>query len=581
MVTKPERNTILGIKYGGNDTAAALMVNGEIVAACEQERYTLDKHSRKFPQDAIMDCLAIAGIDMEDVDELAFVNDPIRMVREIYLRPALANKQRIGFMLDDIERIREYWNMEDVVRKQTRFTGPIDFYLHHLCHAASAFYPSGFEESLILSIDGMGEHESGILAKGTNKGITILNNENKYPHSLGLAYSAVTNYLGWLHHSDEGIIMGLAAYGDPHAPLTNDGKSYVEIFREIIQVTGHYTYTINNDWLDYYTIRNKWVTDKFLQTFGPKRETTEPIESRHQNIAAALQLRLEEIVLSQLKNAREEFGISRLCLAGGVALNCKMNGEVEQSRLFDEIFVQPAAGDNGCAIGACYLAAAKNVPLCLKQRHNHYLGSRFTEPEIEVALNTPEVYYTKPDNIYLTTAELIAQGKIVGWFQGASEFGPRALGNRSILCRPFPGDMKDHLNKMVKFREPFRPFAPAVLLEDTSLYFTIRQESPHMLIACKAQREKNDEIPAVVHVDGTCRVQTVSRDSNARFYNLLRAFKDISGCSVLLNTSFNIKGQPIVNTPQQAVECFLSTRIDYLVLGNYLVQKKSSEFISK
>jgi carbamoyltransferase len=566
-------NIILGVKYGGNDTAAAIMVNGRIIAACEQERYTRDKHSRRFPSDAINDCLTIAGVSMSDVSELAFVNDPILMIREIYLRPALENKKRIGFMLQDMERISEYWNMEDVIREHTNFSGPITFHRHHLCHAASAYYPSGFEDALILSVDGMGEIESQIIAKGIKGKIEIMQSANHYPHSLGLAYSAITDYLGWRHHCDEGIIMGLAALGDPHAKTFAGNATCSDIFRKIIRITGPYTFSINSKWLDYYTMRNKWVTEQFIDIFGPKRNPEQPINEHHKNIAAALQFRLEEVVLSQLKNAREEFGLSNLCLSGGVALNCKLNGEIEASNLFDEIFIQPAAGDNGCAIGACYLSAAKKENFVAHKHHDHYIGSAFKNSEIKNILDSSHLNYQKLPNIYSVTAELLAQGKIIGWFQGASEFGPRALGNRSILCRPFPAEMKDYLNNKVKFRENFRPFAPAVLAEDVNTYFRIGQESPHMLIACQVLPEQWYEIPAVVHIDGTCRVQTVSNQSNQKFYNLLKKFKEKTGCSVLLNTSFNVKGEPIVNSPQQAINCFLSTGIDYLVIGDFLAEK--------
>ena len=567
------QSVYLGVKYGGNDTAAALMIDGEIVAACEQERYTGDKHSRRFPSDAIADCLAIGGVSMDDVTELAFVNDTIRMLREIYLRPALTSHERIGFMFQDMDRLREYWNMEQIVRENTGYKGPLSFNRHHLCHAASTYFPSGFPEALILSIDGMGELESGILATGRDGQLAVRHDANHYPHSLGLAYSAVTDYLGWLHHCDEGIVMGLAPFGDPEAEVAAGGRSCLEVFRDIIRETGPYEFVIDPDWMDYFTVRDKWVTDRFLETFGPRRAPGGEIEQRHKDIAAALQVRLEEIVLAHLARAREDFGLSKLCIAGGVGLNCKLNGKIEQSGLFDEIFVQPASGDNGCAVGACYLAAQRNGGVAIRRRDNTYLGSRFTNQKIEAVLRESGQAYRAVEDASSEAAAYVAEGRIVGWFQGAAEFGPRALGNRSIICRPFPESMKDHINARVKFREDFRPFAPAVLAERTRDYFELGQPSPHMLIASQAVPERQDEIAAVVHVDGSCRAQTVTPEQNPRFYRLIARHEELTGCPVVLNTSFNVKGEPIVNTPRQALDCFLSTRIDCLVIGDFVVEK--------
>ena len=292
------------------------------------------------------------------------------------------------------------------------------------------------------------------------------------------------------------------------------------------------------------------------------------------NIAAALQQRLESIMIGHLRRARDDFGFRKLALSGGVSLNCTMNGKIEASRIFDEIYVQPASGDNGAAIGACYLSH-KRLTGDLKptKNHNAYLGSRYSNDEIFSALRHAGVTYGESEDIYGLTASKLAEGNIVGWFQGAAEFGPRALGNRSILVKPYPAEIKDYLNERVKFREPFRPYAPAVLAEHASKYFKLRQESPHMLIAAEVVEAVIDQIPAVVHVDGSCRVQTVTSDDNQEFRRLLEAFYQITNCPVLLNTSFNVKGQPIVNTPEQALACFLSTNIDFVAIGNYYAQK--------
>lgn len=572
---------ILGIKYGGHDTAAALVVDGELVSACAQERYTHDKHSRRFPKEAAIDCLRIGGINIDEVDELAFVNDYRTYIREIYLRPSLQSDDRMDFLFKDIDRITRVYKIEDLIRENLNYKGKINFYRHHLCHIASAYYPSGFNNALCLSLDGVGEFETGMIAAGKSGELEILNKNNVYPNSFGLLYSAITDYLGWKHHCDEGIIMGLAPYGNPFAKISGKKRDYISVFEEILIEKGEFEYEINLDLIDYYSQRDKWVTENFLQIFGPKRKSNGPILDHHKNIAAALQTRLECVVLKQLKSARKRFDLNKLCLAGGVALNCSMNGKIAQSNLFDEIFVQPASGDDGCTIGACLLAY-KSIKgsLLPKKMHNFYKGSCFSEKEVNDAIKKSNLKFISPKNIYKTIAQYLADGKIIGWFQDSAEFGPRALGNRSILCRPYPASMKDYLNSRVKFREDFRPFAPSVLENYQSQYFDLNQDSPHMLIACQVKSDKRNVIPAVVHVDGTCRVHTVKKELNEKLYNLLEQFNVLTGVPIILNTSFNIKGQPIVNTPEEAINTFKTTKIDVLVLGNsFVIKDKNNQDI--
>ena len=567
---------ILGVNHGGHDTSSALMRDGQLVAACEQERYTLDKHSREFPRDAIQDCLASAGIGINDVDELAFAFQPLYHIRETYLRPALTDVKRIGSLISDIDRIRENFSIERLIREQTGFSGKINYYHHHECHLASTWYPSGFDRALVVSYDGIGEIETGLLAVGDRTSLDVFHKGSRYPDSLGLLYSAVTHYLGWRHHCDEGITMGLACYGDPDAKVPDDDRSYIEIFREIVRETGDYDYEIDCDWIAYHEVRDKWVSDHFTGVFGKKRRANDVLASHHKHIAAALQQRLEEIVLAQLRKAQEQYQVNCLCLSGGVALNCSMNGKIAQTGIFDEIFVQPASGDAGVAAGACYMAQ-KNLEPGLKpeKMHNFFLGSVFDDQEIAEAFAERDMKVTRPEDLFERTAARLAEGRIIGWFQGRAEFGPRALGNRSILTRPFPAEMKDYLNARVKFREEFRPFAPAVLVDYFSEYFDIGQESPHMLIACQATEKARQEIPATVHIDDSCRVQTVRKELNPRFFSLLEAFFKQTECPVLLNTSFNVKGQPIVNTPGQAIDCFLGTNIDCLVVGDFFIEKET------
>ena len=566
---------ILGIKCSGHDTSAALLIGGKLVAACAQERYTRDKHSRLFPKEAALDCLMIAGIKIDQVDEIAFVDDLKLHIRNIYLKPAIESDERLDFLFKDIDRLKEMNDMDQIIRKNLNYKGIINYYRHHLCHVASSYYPSGFKDALCLSIDGVGEYETGLIASGKSGNIKILNNENVYPHSLGLLYSAITHYLGWKHHCDEGIIMGLAPYGNSLDKVPGQkNKSYRSIFKKILTKEKDFKYKVNLEYVNYYSERNKWVTDKFIKIFGPKRKWSDPLSKHHKNIAAALQDQLEHVVLNQLKVARKKFKLSKLCLSGGVALNCSLNGKIAKSKIFKEIFVQPASGDDGCSYGASLLAYAKSKKKFMpKKMHNFYKGSIFTNNQIKKEILKSNVKYECPKNLYKNVSNHLEKGKIVAWFQGGSEFGPRALGNRSILCRPYPNEMKDHLNTRVKFREEFRPFAPSVLNEYRDEFFHINQDSPHMLMACKIKKDKRKIIPAVVHVDGTCRVQTVKKDINKKFYNLINEFYKITGVPVLLNTSFNVKGQPIVNTPLEAIETFKSTNIDVLAIGDFVLSK--------
>tara|TARA_Y100001936_G_C16079009_1_gene676248 strand:+ start:141 stop:1871 length:1731 start_codon:yes stop_codon:yes gene_type:complete len=569
---------ILGITYGGHDTSATLMIDGKLVAACEEERYNKEKHTRSFPSLAINDCLNKFNLEINDIDHVAIIYDPVYGIRETYLKTALEDEKRINFLINDIEKIKLLNNIKEIIKENTGFTGKISYHLHHLCHFASSYFVSGFEDALLASYDGMGEIECTLLGIGKKGDISIVHEGNRYPHSLGLFYSAITHYLGWKHHSDEGIIMGLAPFGNPKNIIPNSSKTYEEIFKEIIIETGDYDFQIDTSWIAYQHVRDTWISSKFIETFGPKRNYDDPLEQHHKDIAAALQNRIEEIIIHHLKNAKKEFGLKKLCLAGGVGLNCSLNGRIIKEKIFDEIFVQPASGDNGAAIGACFLAHQELTgTLKPKKYHDFYLGSSFTDNEIESLLKSRKIVFEKSENIFSKVASELFDKKIIGWFQKSAEFGPRALGNRSILTSPFPKEMKDILNKRVKFREEFRPFAPAILEEYTEEYFEIEQESPHMLIAVDVKKEKINQIPAVVHIDNTARVQTVTEQNNPEFRKLLEHFFKLSQIPVLLNTSFNVKGQPIVNSPEDALDCFLSTNIDVLAMGSYFISKENQK----
>ncbi len=557
-----------------HDTAAALMIDGNLAAACEQERYTIDKHSKRFPIDAINDCLRIGGVSLDDIDVIAFGGDPKVSLTRTYLETAIQDYRRVGMLIQEFEKFSRIYFVEDTLRRETGYNGPVKFYDHHLAHLASSYYPSGFREALLLSIDGIGDFKSMKLGVGRNGAINVHYDNYEYPHSLGQIYAAITTYLGWRNVHHEGIIMALACYGDPYAIVPGQKRTYYSFFEEIIKWDGGYNITIDQDWVCYFYMRDKWVSDRFIEVFGPHRKYEMPLEQHHKDIAAALQKRLEDVIIGILKNARKDFGLPCLCLSGGVSLNCSMNGKVEQSGIFDEIFVQPASGDAGLAIGACYLAQREHDSLFSPTRNcDFFLGARFSNDEIKDAIKSSGLQFVKPENLNKEAALRLEAGKVVAWFQGGSEFGPRALGNRSILARPYPEEMKDHINNNVKFREYFRPLAPAVMKQYLFEYFDIRQESPHMLIACNVKPDKKNEIIATVHVDNSCRVQSVGPENNERFYNLLQAFHELTGCPVLLNTSLNVKGQPIVNTPEQAIECYRSNAIDVLVMGDYLMEK--------
>ena len=553
---------VLGINYGGHDTSAVLMVDGEPVACCEEERYNKKKHTRDFPTNAIRDALQKGGIkDVNELDEISFTYNPsvLNSARGISkMRRTLPN--RIEF--------------KSLVKDELGYEGNVRFNLHHMCHVASAYYPSGFDEALLISNDGIGEIDCSLIATGRGGKIDILHPGNRWPNSIGLFYTAITAYLGWKPHYDEGIVMGLAPYGDDTEIIPGSNRTYREIFEEIIFEIGDYEYEVNPYWVVFHRLRDKWVSDKFIEMFGPRRKWEDPITDIHKNIASAAQRRLETITMRQLRKAQKETGLTKLCIAGGVGLNCSLNGKIERSGLFDEIFVQPASGDNGTPLGACYLSTrANNKAFKPRKWHNFYLGSSFSDAQIEAVLK--ERGYTYENANFNKVVDHIESGKIVGWFQGGAEFGPRALGNRSILCAPHPASMKDHINAKVKFREEFRPFAPMVLDEDSHKYFELSQQSPHMLIATKVVSRRIRNVPAITHVDDSARVQTVTRELNPRIYDLLSCYKERSGCSVLLNTSFNVKGQPIVNDPEDALGCYESTEIDVLVIGNFILTKEN------
>tara|TARA_B100000780_G_scaffold228810_1_gene168304 strand:+ start:228 stop:1946 length:1719 start_codon:yes stop_codon:yes gene_type:complete len=568
---------VLGLNSEGHDTSACIVIDGKLIAACEQERYDKAKHSKNFPNDAINDCLKIAKLKIKDIDVISSGFDPHILIRELYLKPAIKDNKRVEFLINNIERIKSIHFLEKTIQKKLNVKTKIEFNNHHLCHLASTYYPSGFQKAVVVSYDGIGESESGAFAIANKGNIKVLDVKNVYPNSFGLIYSAITFYLGWKPFCDEGIIMGLAPYGDSRKKVKGTNKTYYDFFKDIICINkkNPLEYQINKKWIAYHLKRDVWISDEFIKVFGKPKKYLNKLTEHHMNIAKALQDRLEYVVCKQLDHLQKKYKIDNLCLAGGVALNCSLNGKIKKKKIFKNIFIQPASGDAGIAYGSCLVSTLKRKKLKVKKMNNFYTGLRENEKIIKKNLIKNKIQYKKfsNNNIYNEIRKNLVNGKIIGIFRGAAEFGPRALGNRSIISKPYPSKMRDHLNKNVKFREFFRPFAPMVLNENREEFFDLNQESPHMLIACKAKNKNKKKIPAVVHVDNSCRVQTVTNETNPFFYKLIKNFYKHTGVPVILNTSFNIKGQPIVNDSLDAIKCFKKYNIDVLVLENFIIEK--------
>jgi len=595
---------ILGLSAFYHDSAAALVVDGAIVAAAQEERFTRKKHDSEFPRYSIDYCLAEAGLKLNDIDSVVFYEKPFlkfERLLETYL--AFAPKGFSSFRLAMPLWLREKLFQKDLLRKRLAkwepsfdWQGKLQFSEHHLSHAASAFFPSPFDEAIVLTMDGVGEWATTSVAIGRGNALDIVR-EIHFPHSLGLLYSAFTYYTGFKVNSGEYKVMGLAPYGEP---------KYAKLIRDhLIDVKPDGSFRMNMAYFDYCT-GLKMTNDRFDALFGgPARKPEEMLTQRHMDLAASVQSVLEDVVLTMTASLRREFGIDRLCLAGGVALNCVANGKVLRSGNFRDIWIQPASGDAGGALGAALASyylhskSPRSVPQQGDAMRGSYLGPEFRQADIEARLSRIGAKFTVLDDAALldTTARHLADGSAVGWFQGRMEFGPRALGGRSILGDPRAPSMQKTLNLKVKYRESFRPFAPSVRREDVAEWFEHDSDSPYMLIVAdvreKHRRQMTDaekrlfgidklnvprsSIPAVTHVDYSARVQTVHADTNPRYHALLSRFKDLTGCPVLVNTSFNVRGEPIVCTPEDAFRCFMGCDIDLLVIGDCLLHKQEQD----
>jgi carbamoyltransferase len=560
---------VLGLSCFYHDSAAALLRDGEIVAACQEERLSRKKHDSAFPSRAVKYVLKEAGIGPEQLDAVGFYDKPLlKFERMLSTYIATFPKSFNSFRKAIPVWLHEKLWVPALIRKELRpYKGPILFAEHHMSHAASCFLVSPFEEAAILTVDGVGEWATASFGVGRSGDITLFK-EIRFPHSLGLLYSAFTYYLGFKVNSAEYKVMGLAPYGKP--------VHYDRIMKEMVHLNEDGSFKLNMDYFSYdYGLR--MTNGRFSEFFGgPPRKPETWMTEREFDIAASIQKVCEEIVLRMARYIHRETGLTNLCMAGGVALNCVANGRVIRETPFKNLFVQPAAGDAGGAVGvAHYLYNTIEKQPRGKAWTHAYLGPAYSDAEVAAFLDGAGAKYRTLDDRALVgeSARLIAQGNVVGWFQGRMEFGPRALGGRSILADPRDARMRDTLNMKIKFREGFRPFAPSVLADKASQWFDIDCDSPYMLLVAQV-REGRRCIPSVTHVDNSARLQTVTRAESPLYYDLIAEFEKLTGVPVIINTSFNVRGEPIVCTPRDAYLCFMRTNMDHLVLGHHLLDKK-------
>ena len=556
---------VLGIACFYHDSAACLIKDGRVVAAVSEERFSRQKHDNGFPYNAINYCLKEAGIKMGDVDYAGFYEKPLVKFERIL--QTNIETYPLGFW-QFYKAVPSWINQKLKIPTIIRKLGckkDVIFINHHLAHASSAFFVSPFEKAAILTLDGVGEWDTASYGTGIGNKIN-LSKEIRFPHSLGLLYSAVTAYLGFDVNNDEYKVMGLAPYGEP---------KYYEKFKDVINVKEDGSFRLNESYFAYH-YKMKMFSNKFVKEFGRPRKKDGQMDRRYMDIASSLQKITEEIIVKMARHLQRETGMQSLVLAGGVAMNSVANGKILRHTKFKRLFVQPASSDSGGALGVAFYIYNQ----VLNNRRNYvmehaYLGPKFSTQEIKEFLDKNNITYEEMhyDKLIRKTAKLISEEKVVGWFQGRMEWGERALGNRSILANPCNAEMKDIVNKKVKHREEFRPFAPSVILEEAPKYFEMLEPVPFMLEVYDVKKGKEKVIPAVTHVDGSARLQTVTKESNPLYYALIKEFKRITGVPVVLNTSFNVKGEPIVCTPEDAYKCFMGTEIDYLAMDKFLIKK--------
>ncbi len=596
-------NSILGISAFYHDSAACILVDGKIVAAAQEERFTRKKHDPSYPHNAIEFVLKYSKLKLSEVDQIVFFEKPfLKFERLLETYVAFAPRGFVSFA-----KAMPLWIKEKLFQKNLLFNKlkqhdqdyksdkNIFFSDHHLSHAASAFFPSPFDEAVVLTADGVGEWATTTVAVGKNNNLEI-KKEIHFPHSLGLLYSAFTYYTGFKVNSGEYKLMGLAPYGNP---------IYENEVKKLLDIKEDGTFRLDQKYFNYATGLTM-TNEKFNNLFGqkPRNPKNEKITQFHMDIAASIQKVTEEIMINLAKSIRKEYGIKNLCLAGGVALNCVANGKILQEKIFENIWIQPAAGDAGGALGAALALwhidqGNKRLVNPNDDMKGAYLGTEFDQIEIEKELKSAGANFEtlEYNKLIDKAAEFLSNEKAVGWFQGRMEFGPRALGGRSILGDPRSDKMQKNLNLKVKYRESFRPFAPSILREYLSEWFDMNVDSPYMLLVANVNNDKNiemtddqkklfgieklnikrSEIPAVTHVDYSARIQTVTRNTNNRYYDLISKFREKTGCPVVVNTSFNVRGEPIVNTPTDAFNCFMGTELDYLIIGDCILDKSKQD----
>jgi len=591
---------ILGISAFYHDSAACIIKDGKLIAAAQEERFTRKKHDHSFPLNSIQYCLEAAKINRLDLDYVAFYDKPIlkfERILETYL--SYAPKGLSSFLKAMPLWIKKKIWIKEIIKDNLDFSGDVIFPEHHESHAASAFFPSPFQESAFITMDGVGEWSTSSFGVGKGNKIQLLA-DIQFPHSIGLLYSAFTYYTGFRVNSGEYKIMGLAPYGEP--------KYKDLIYKYLIDLKDDGSFKMNMDYFNYCTGLTM-TNSKFHKLFGSSpRQPESKITQREMDLARSVQEVTEEVVLKIAKYVKKQTGMKYLCLAGGVALNCVSNGKLLRSGLFDDIWIQPASGDAGGAIGCAlltwyqYLENKRNGNGKTDFMRGAYLGPEFNNDKIESYLKKNEYSYQKllDEELPYKIAELIADEKVIGWFQGRMEFGPRALGSRTIIGDARSPKMQKKINLKIKYRESFRPFAPSIRAENISDYFEIDRESPYMLLVANVQKNKQvemsgkqnsyfgldklnvvrSEVPAITHVDYSARIQSVNFKTNPRYHEMLTKFNDKYGCPLIVNTSFNVRGEPIVCTPKDAYLCFMRTEMDYLLMGNYLLDKKDQKPIT-
>lgn len=599
---------ILGISAFYHDSAAALTIGGKIIAAAQEERFTREKHTPDFPVNAIKYCLDEAGLEIDELDAIVFYDKPLlkfeRLLQTYY---AFAPRGLLSFL-----KSIPVWLKEKIFLKKLIYDGlnevgaynknniKLLFTEHHLSHAASAFFPSNYEKSAILTIDGVGEWCTASIGIGEGGQIRLLK-EMEFPHSVGLLYSAFTYYLGFIVNSGEYKLMGLAPYGNPNAKETHE---FVKLIKtKLIDIKEDGSIWLNQSYFNYATGLRMVKDKKWELLFGFKRRDEEKeLEQKHCNLALAIQMVTEDIVIKMAREAKRITGADFLCLAGGVALNCVANGKLLHENIFKDIYIQPAAGDAGGALGAAlsvnymYFDEQRIFNNQVDQMSGSFLGPEYSEKDIQLMNKKVKSVFTQYDefpNLTQFIASKLADGNVVGWFQGKMEFGPRALGNRSILGDARNLDMQKKLNLKIKYREGFRPFAPSVLIENVSDYFNLDRPSPYMLIVAPVNEDRRNKLPdnyhdlqlwdrlyfkrsdlqSITHLDFSARIQTVHKETNPRYWELIDEFKKQTGYGIIVNTSFNVRGEPIVCTPHEAYRCFMSTEMDFLVIGDFVYSK--------